>query len=232
MSPSVSVVEKILALAASLPEGEALRAKSLLHFGSRAAVDQALSRLVRQGELLRAGRGVYLRPVRTRFGTRYPEAGKIVEAVARTTGETVAGSAAAAANALGLTTQVPVRSIYATSGKTRSLKLGLPSQSQGTPASVPMEIELRHAPRWQLVLAGRPAGEVIRAIAWAAGESVPRKRGRPSLQRNQERAAAAERTLREAMVRMPEGVLEELASVRPMLPSWIAEPVSRMMTHG
>ena len=51
-----------------LPEGTPVVAKELLHLGSRAAVDQALSRLVRRGTLMRAGRGIYVRPVESRFG--------------------------------------------------------------------------------------------------------------------------------------------------------------------
>ena len=224
------LAEEILKVAASQPEGEPLQAKALLHLGQRAAVDQALSRLVRSRQLLRAGRGHYLLPVTTRFGTRAPEPGKVVEAISRSTGETVATSAATAANALGITTQVPVRSIFLTSGRSRTLRLGL-GESASSPKA-PLEVEMRHAPRWQLVLASRPAGEVIRAIAWAAGESLPRKRGRPSTTTNQAREMAAETTLRQALLRTPSGTIEELAKARPLLPSWIAEPVSRMMTHG
>jgi len=50
--------EQILAYAAGLPEGAPVSAKSLLHLGNRAAVDQALSRLTERGQLIRAGRGV------------------------------------------------------------------------------------------------------------------------------------------------------------------------------
>ena len=39
------LTEKILAYTAGLPEGAPVSAKSLLHLGNRAAVDQALSRL-------------------------------------------------------------------------------------------------------------------------------------------------------------------------------------------
>ena len=46
--------EKVLAHASTLPEGVPVTAKGLLHLGSRAAVDQALSRLTRRGALLRA----------------------------------------------------------------------------------------------------------------------------------------------------------------------------------
>jgi hypothetical protein len=95
---------------------------------------------------MRAGRGIYIRPVESRFGTRPPVASKIVEAIAAQWGESVAPHGAAAANELGLTTQVPVREVYLTSGRSRRLKLG---------AQV---VELRHVPAWQLVLPGSPAG--------------------------------------------------------------------------
>jgi len=74
--------EHILAHAEGLPEGTPVSAKSLLHLGNRAAVDQALSRLAERGRLIRAGRGVYLRPVTSRFGTRSPSVEEAVEALA------------------------------------------------------------------------------------------------------------------------------------------------------
>jgi hypothetical protein len=114
---------RILAEVAELPEGAPLYAKALLHLGSRAAIDQALSRLVRRGGLLRAGRGLYVRPVETRFGTRAPSVPAVLEALTATTGETIAAHGAAAANSLGLTTQVPVRAVYLTSGPSRRLNL-------------------------------------------------------------------------------------------------------------
>ena len=55
--------ETISRYAQGQPEGTPVLAKGLLHLGSRAAVDQALSRLVRRGVLLRVGRGVYVLPV-------------------------------------------------------------------------------------------------------------------------------------------------------------------------
>lgn len=62
--------EQIMAHAEQLPEGAALAAKGLLHLGSRAGVDQALKRLTERGQLIRAGRGIYMRPVKGRFGAR------------------------------------------------------------------------------------------------------------------------------------------------------------------
>src|SRR6266568_7636728 len=145
--------EDILKAAAGAPEGATLVAKDFLHLGSRAAIDQALSRLVRGKELLRAGRGLYVRPVQSRVGLHPPAVGKVVEAIGAGKGETIVPHGATAANALGLTTQVPVREIYLTSGRSRSLTLG--SQV----------VELRHAPAWQLTHPGRASGDAIRALA-------------------------------------------------------------------
>ncbi|MCY4013446.1 MAG: DUF6088 family protein [Gammaproteobacteria bacterium] len=136
------------------PEGEPVLAKGLLRLGNRAAVDQALSRLVRRGALLRAGRGVYVLPVETRFGRRAPSVENTVQRVAAALGERIANSGAMAANALGLTTQVPVKRVFLTSGSNRVLTLGRE------------RVELRHAPAWQLVLPVPRAGDAVRALAW------------------------------------------------------------------
>ncbi|MCM8731977.1 DUF6088 family protein [Hephaestia sp. GCM10023244] len=193
--------ESILHHAASLPEGGALSAKGLLHLGARPAVDQALSRLVRRGHLLRAGRGLYTRPIRTRFGSRPPTLETLVEGLARAKGETLVPHGAAAANALGLTTQVPVRTVYLTSGRTRTLQLGA------------QQIELRHAPAWQLMFPGAPAGEAVRALAWL-GEA---------------KAGEAMRHLRRVL---PPSALAQIADARTRMPTWLAAQVSRLIAHA
>lgn len=152
------LTESILAYAEGLPEGTPLSAKSLLHLGNRAAVDQALSRLAERGLLIRAIRGVYFKPVKSRFGTRAPSLERAVEALANHRGEIIVPNGAAAANSLGLTTQVPVKPVFLTSGHTRTLNLGK------------QVVELRHAPKWQLSLPNRTAGAAIRALAWLGPE--------------------------------------------------------------
>jgi len=62
--------------------------------------------------------------VASRFGTRPPDAKKLVETIAQARGETVASHGVAAANALGLTTQVPTRSVFLTSERSRTLSFG------------------------------------------------------------------------------------------------------------
>jgi hypothetical protein len=184
---------RILTEGAALPEATLIYAKALLHLGSRAAVDQALSRLVRRGRLLRAGRGLYVRPIETRFGPRTPSVEVVLNALQAETGETIAPSGAAAANTLGLTTQVP--------GPSRRLRFGAQT------------VELRHAPRWQLTFAGRPSGEVIRALVWFGRE------------RGTELTSQLKRMLSAQTVR-------ELSSARGRMPTWMAEQISALVARA
>lgn len=150
----MSIAEQILAEAARSPEGWPLQAKTLLHLGERAAIYQALSRLNQTGDLLKISRGSYVRVVEGRFGLRRPALARVVEGWATATSEIITADGAKAANALGLSTQVPVRPVYLTSGRT----LTLPLRKQ--------KIELRHAPDWQHLLLGRLAGDAVRALSW------------------------------------------------------------------
>ena len=146
--------EQIMTYAATLPEGALLHPKVLLHLGSRPAIDQALSRLAKKGKLLRVCHGIYVRPVETRFGPRPPAVEKVIVSLSALWGETIVPCGGTAANSLGLTTQVPVKSVYLTSGPDRKLRLG------------ELTVALRHAPRWQLAAPHRRAGEAIRALSW------------------------------------------------------------------
>lgn len=191
------LTELILEYAKQLPEGTPVAAKSLLHLGTRAALDQALSRLAGRGQLLRAGRGVYLMPVTTRFGQRAPSVEQAVEALATQRGEVIVSSGAAAANSLGLTTQVPVRSVFLTSGRTRTMNLGRQT------------VELRHAPRWQLTMPHRTAGQAVRALAWLGPDH-------------------AESALRTLKKRLPDMAFGELVAAAPQFPTWLARSVGKV----
>lgn len=197
--PSLS--KRIMEYATSLPEGTPVCAGTLLHLGNRAAVDQALSRLTRSGMLMRICQGVYMKPVETRFGRRPPSIGKAIEALATLWGETIVPSGGAAAHALRLTTQVPIRSVYITSGPDRRLWFGN------------LEVELRHAPRWQLTAPHRKAGDVIRALAWIGPDEI-------------------QDVLRTVLPSLSREDIDELAAARATMPHWMAEPLSALVPRG
>ena len=155
-----SLTHHIINQATESPEGALLCPSALLHLGSRAGVDQALSRLARKGALMRVCQGVYVQPIQTRFGSRPPAVDKVITSLSELWGETIVPCGGAAANVLGLTTQVPVRSVYLTSGPNRKLTLG------------ELTVKLRHAPRWQLTAPHRPAGEAVRALSWLGPNEI------------------------------------------------------------
>lgn len=155
------LAENILSAARAMPEGGLLSPKEFLHLASRASIDKTLSRLAQDGKLLRVGRGSYVAPHQGRFGARPPSTESVVCAIEASSGETVVANGASEANALGLTTQVPIREIFLTSGASRTLHLGSRC------------VELKHGKRWQLALGKRPAGGAIRALSWLGPEAAP-----------------------------------------------------------
>lgn len=98
--------------------------KDFLDVGTRAAVDQVLSRLVKQGIIRRLDRGVYDFPKQhPSLGTLSPDTDSLAQAVTAKSGDTVFPSGAMAANLLGLSTQVPAKPIYLTNGLSRTRKV-------------------------------------------------------------------------------------------------------------
>lgn len=192
-----TLAKQILEHASQLPEGTPLVAKELLHLGNRAAIDQVLSRLVGRGTLLRAGRGIYVLPVESRFGSRAPSTLKMIEGLASQRGETIVSHGATAANALGLTTQVPMRAVYLTSGRSRQLKLGA------------QMVEFRHAPIWQLIFPGRVAGDVVRALAWLG----PEKAGEAIRKLSAKLPASELKEVASARARLPTWMAQEVSAL-------------------
>ncbi len=191
----------IMEYAESLPEGTPLCPGALLHLSNRAAIDQALSRLARSGNLLRICQGVYMRPIETRFGQITPHIDKAITALSTLWGETIVPCGGSAANRLGLTTQNPVREVYLTSGYNRCLQFGRHT------------VELRHAPRWQLMAPHSRAGAVIRALVWLGPNEI-------------------EESLEAVWCKLSPDELNELVTARAVLPNWIAEPLSARIAHA
>lgn len=126
-----------------------------LDIGSRASVDQALSRLTDQGVIRRLTRGLYDYPKQSpRFGLLVPSSDDIARAIARKDNQVLQPSPAMAANQLGLSTQVPSTPTYMTDGPTRTKKVGR------------QVIQFRKASPKTLVGAGSKTGTVFQALRY------------------------------------------------------------------
>ena len=119
-----AVTEKIMKRVRGKGRGWAFTPKDFLDLGTRASIDMALTRLVQANQIRRIGRGLYDYPkLHDKLGALTPDADTIAQAVATQSGEKVSTSGAQAANRLGISTQVPAKTSYATSGQTRVKKV-------------------------------------------------------------------------------------------------------------
>lgn len=118
------MTDKIIKRVRGKGRGWVFTPKDFLDLGTRASVDMALTRLLNSGSIRRIGRGLYDYPMmHDKLGLLTPDADTIVQAVAVQSGDKVITSGAQAANRLGISTQVPAKSSYATSGASRSKKV-------------------------------------------------------------------------------------------------------------
>lgn len=156
----IELAGRILEFVGAQPEGTPLNPEALDHLGSPEAIRAAMYELVEQGNLNQIYENVYIQPVQTRFGACSPAFEKVIPHLADLWKETIVHSGGASANVLGMTTQVPVRPVYLTSGEDRTLRFGN------------LIVELRNAPDWQLMAPGQLAGDAIRALAWLGPQEI------------------------------------------------------------
>lgn len=117
-----SITDQIISRIKRRKPGWVFTPRDFLDVGSRAAVDQVLSRLVKQGMVRRLDRGIYDYPKQsTLLGTLSPNPDNIARAMAA--GDDVFPSGAMAANMLGLSTQVPAKPSYLTNATTRTRRV-------------------------------------------------------------------------------------------------------------
>lgn len=142
--------------------GWAFSASDLAALGSRQAIDIALHRMEKAGSIRRVIRGVYDAPVyseilRTRVS---PDLDQVAHALARRFGWRVQPSGAAAANLLGLSTQIPARLIYLSDGPNRNYLIGR------------LTLTFKHAPLKEASLKMRESGLIVQAIKNLGPEGI------------------------------------------------------------
>ena len=99
--------------------------RDFLDIGSREAIDQALSRLVKAGRLRRVGRGLFEKPRMSGVLKRPApvDLDAAIAAIARRDGIRLMPDGVAAANQFGLTNAVPANPYFVTDGDSRSVEI-------------------------------------------------------------------------------------------------------------
>lgn len=107
------------------PLGSLFFPDDFLGLGSYDAVRKALERLVDKSVIFRIGQGIYTRPKKSKLiGEVMPSAEEIVEAIIKRDRLRTVPTGTYALNALGLSTQVPMRIVLLTDGSPREIKIG------------------------------------------------------------------------------------------------------------
>lgn len=160
----MSVAKQIKQAINKLPTGKPFTVRNLHHLGSTENVRKVLTRLANAGKIRRVTRGVFVKPKKVAsIGETLPTAEEVAKAVAESTGEQIAVHGAEAARQLRLSTQVPMQTVFCTTGNTRKIKL----QNK--------VIILKHVSPRKLATTGTIAGLVISALWYLGRNTVTQK---------------------------------------------------------
>ena len=115
-------------------------------------VTKLLAIFEKEGLITRIAKGVYVKARKTRFGILYPSAYELVKEIAKRDKAKVIPTGATAANRLGFSTQVPMNTIFLTTGSGRKLKLGNRT------------VTLKHGAPKNFAFRGRLMPELVQAL--------------------------------------------------------------------
>lgn len=100
-------------------------AEDFANYASADNIRQSLSRLEKEGTLLRLAHGIYLKPkIDDVLGVIYPTIEELAKQIAKRDKARIAPTGAFALYSLGLTTQIPLKVSYLTDGSQREVKIG------------------------------------------------------------------------------------------------------------
>lgn len=92
--------------------------------GNDVFISRLLSDFTEKGRLCRLAKGIYYKPIKTRYGILYPDVEDLVKAIARRDNAQMLPTGETAQNMLGLSTQIPMNYVYLTSGSARKIVVG------------------------------------------------------------------------------------------------------------
>jgi hypothetical protein len=158
---ALSIEQRMLYRIRAKGRGWVFSARHFLDFGSRKAIDLAFHRLAKRSTIRRLTRGVYDYPKTSPIlGMLSPSIDAVANEIAGKNNSNLKITGSQAANALGLTTQVPAKIVFLTDGPSRQVKIG--SQT----------IQLKHASPRAMATANQGSGLVIEALKYLGKENL------------------------------------------------------------
>lgn len=108
-----------------LKSGKAFFASDFKELGTSTAIRKSLSRLVESKQVERIAQGIYVKPKNHKvFGKILPSIEELAETLAKKEHVKIKPSGQYALNKVGLSTQVPMRLVFQTTGNSKKIKIG------------------------------------------------------------------------------------------------------------
>ena len=203
---ALSIEKQVLARIKQRGRGPVFTPHDFRDIGSRGAVAIALHRLTQKGSIRRFGNGLYDYPATSELvGTLSATPEEVATALAKRDRVKLHPTGALAANMLGLSEQVPMRFVYVTTGRSRTVTI--PSTR---PGSRDMEISLRHSSARFLDTRTEIGGLLIQALRYLGKKHF------------------TEKEYRILSKRLPKAAKLELLQDLTPAPAWIADIMRRL----
>jgi Family of unknown function (DUF6088) len=120
-----SVESKIVEAIKKISKGVLIFPEDFQDLGTSEAVRLALHRLQKDTTITRVAQGIYVRPKSNKYiGNLIPSAEEVAEAIAKRDRIRTLPTGSYALNALGLSTQIPMKIVLLTDGSPREIKVG------------------------------------------------------------------------------------------------------------
>jgi hypothetical protein len=145
--------QQVLSKIQELERGSIFFPEDFASVGSDETIRQALSRVCKEGLIVRLSKGIYLYPViDEELGVFYPSVERIAKAIAKRDKSRIIPTGAFALNRLGLSTQVPMNVVFLTDGIPRKINVGKQT------------ITFRHTPPKNLSFRGKATPLAVAAL--------------------------------------------------------------------
>ena len=154
-------------IAKTAPSGVWSRA-DFLDIGTPNAIEKALQRLTRRGEIRRPYRGLYDKPGKSTLTGKmvFPPRSSFIDAIARRDKLRVLVDGMTAANDLGLTTAVPARSTIYADTYPRTIEIEANAGDPNAAKPVIYTLDFKRIAAKTAYWAGRPAMRIVQALNW------------------------------------------------------------------
>ena len=183
----------------SMRRGKLFTTATFLGLGSRAGVDQVLSRLVRSGYIKRLARGVFIKPKQSEFVDEVmPGVQEVVQQITKQQGYRVQIHGAEAVRKFSLSTRTPVQPVFLTNGPSKVLKIGN------------QVVHLKHVPARKLGPNNQRVSEAIVALWYLGKNGVTQK----EVEKIGKHLSPTEKDV--------------LLQAAPMMPAWMVEKIRRV----